>query len=360
MIAKMVEPCNLVPTLPIKTEVFDCSARYQGVSLNDVLYQGPELANSLISVLAKFRQEPVAISGDNEKMFYQVQVAENDSNHIRFYWGRMATSRLIQRSAVWLWTYLVLHIRWVLRILHCIKLSNFPWKNFHVDDNLCSVYAIDEVVTNIQKISRICQKGGLRLTEIGWIGYVLQRERPMTPSMSECWFRQFPFSDKAVCRHTSSCITSSEGNSTRTPFDFVIPRCHKPSQIGCLRNAQLDMFSDASEKGYGVAGYIRLSDDVGPRLELVCSSKSPYGEYLGTWIHYQWCAILDRQYGGDPVHHHPKFQVPGICRQSFGSNSQWFTGFRVALHQWRVKPGRPCFTWDCSRTEEDWMERNLS
>jgi len=87
MIAKMVEPCNLVPTLPIKTEVFDCSARYQGVSLNDVLYQGPELANSLISVLAKFRQEPVAISGDNEKMFYQVQVAENDSNHIRFYWG---------------------------------------------------------------------------------------------------------------------------------------------------------------------------------------------------------------------------------------------------------------------------------
>jgi hypothetical protein len=74
----------------------------------------------------------------------------------------------------------------VLRILHCIKLSNFPWKNFHVDDNLCSVYAIDEVITNIQKISSICQKGGLRLTEIGWIGYVLQRERPVTPSMSEC------------------------------------------------------------------------------------------------------------------------------------------------------------------------------
>ena len=54
--------------------VFDCSAKFRGISLNDCLYQGPDLTNSLIGVLLRFRQERIAIQGDIESMFYQVQV----------------------------------------------------------------------------------------------------------------------------------------------------------------------------------------------------------------------------------------------------------------------------------------------
>ena len=53
--------------------VFDCSARYEGTSLNDLLMQGPDLTNDLVSILCRFRREPIAIACDIQKMYYQFQ-----------------------------------------------------------------------------------------------------------------------------------------------------------------------------------------------------------------------------------------------------------------------------------------------
>lgn len=50
--------------------VFDSSARYGGVSLNDVLMKGPDLSNSLQGILLRFRQNTVAITADVEQMFH--------------------------------------------------------------------------------------------------------------------------------------------------------------------------------------------------------------------------------------------------------------------------------------------------
>ena len=66
--------------------VFNCSLKYRGISLNDNLCQGPDLTNSLFGVLLRFRQEPCAIVGDIQKMFYQVKVPSRDSNFMRFFW----------------------------------------------------------------------------------------------------------------------------------------------------------------------------------------------------------------------------------------------------------------------------------
>ena len=93
----MVEPGTYLTT------VCTIHKRRKGVSLNGVLYQGTDLANSLISVLVKFRQKLVALSGDIEKMFDQVQVAEDDGNCMRFYWwedGNIKTDPRIYRMTV--------------------------------------------------------------------------------------------------------------------------------------------------------------------------------------------------------------------------------------------------------------------
>ena len=66
--------------------VFDCAATFKGTSLNSQLLQGPNLTSSLLGVLTRFRQEPVAVMGDIQKMFYQVKVAETDKDFLCFLW----------------------------------------------------------------------------------------------------------------------------------------------------------------------------------------------------------------------------------------------------------------------------------
>ena len=47
------------PNKPNKVRVvFDCAAGYSNVSLNDNLMRGPDLMNSLIGVLTRFRKKP--------------------------------------------------------------------------------------------------------------------------------------------------------------------------------------------------------------------------------------------------------------------------------------------------------------
>ena len=55
-------------------QVSDAAAKYQGTSLNDHLSSGPDLLNSLVGILMRFRQELIVMSADIEAMFNQVAV----------------------------------------------------------------------------------------------------------------------------------------------------------------------------------------------------------------------------------------------------------------------------------------------
>ena len=64
------------PRKPEKCRVvFDCAAKYGGLSLNDHIHQGPDLANKLVGVLLRFREGPLAFMADIEAMFHQVRVS---------------------------------------------------------------------------------------------------------------------------------------------------------------------------------------------------------------------------------------------------------------------------------------------
>ena len=66
--------------------VFDCAAKYWGQSLNEALQQGPDLTNSLVGVLTKFREERIALVADVQEMFHQVAVDTSDYGYLQFLW----------------------------------------------------------------------------------------------------------------------------------------------------------------------------------------------------------------------------------------------------------------------------------
>ena len=82
-----------IPIFPVYQEpkkktrlVFDSSAIYHGKSLNSALMQGPDVNNSLIGVLLRFRLDEVAVVADIEQMFHAFYVPQDQTNLLRFFW----------------------------------------------------------------------------------------------------------------------------------------------------------------------------------------------------------------------------------------------------------------------------------
>ncbi|XP_035995613.1 uncharacterized protein LOC110368714 isoform X1 [Fundulus heteroclitus] len=68
--------------------VFDSSAEQCGVSLNSVLLTGPDLNNTLLGVLIRFRKELIAATADIQQMFYGFLVSPDHRDYLRFLWHK--------------------------------------------------------------------------------------------------------------------------------------------------------------------------------------------------------------------------------------------------------------------------------
>ena len=72
--------------------VCNAAAKYQGVARNDKLLSRADLLQSLIAIIFRFREHPIASSADIEAMFLQVAVPNDDSRCL----ARTMTSEKIQ------------------------------------------------------------------------------------------------------------------------------------------------------------------------------------------------------------------------------------------------------------------------
>ncbi|KAJ8369493.1 hypothetical protein SKAU_G00095210 [Synaphobranchus kaupii] len=154
--------------------VFDCSAKYQETSLNDHLLSGPDLTNNLTGVLIRFRQYPVALTCDIERMFHQFHVNENDRNYLRFLWwkgGDLNTQPEEFRMKVHLFgaasspgcaNYGMKQLAKENRDLYPLG-SQFVMKNFYVDDGVTSVKSTEDAIQLAREAQELCTRGGLRL-----------------------------------------------------------------------------------------------------------------------------------------------------------------------------------------------------
>ena len=64
--------------------MFDCLSKFNGVSMNDNLLQGPDLTYRLVGVLLRFRREEVAIQTDIKSIVHQVKFSAKDRDLLRF------------------------------------------------------------------------------------------------------------------------------------------------------------------------------------------------------------------------------------------------------------------------------------
>ena len=175
------------PKKPDKVRiVFDCAAKYKNVSLNDKVLQGPDLTNSLIGVLCRFRKEPIALMADVEAMFHQVRVTTEDVNALRFLWyphGDLTLTPVEYQMMVHLFggIWSPSCAKFALRRVAEDNASLFDneviqavRRSFYVDDLLKAVKDADEAIMMQKQLTDLLARGGFHLTK--WVSnsrYVL-------------------------------------------------------------------------------------------------------------------------------------------------------------------------------------------
>ena len=155
--------------------VFDCAAVFHNKSLNACLIQGPDLLNSLISVLCQFREHPIALMGDIEKMFYRFKVKKEHRDYLRFLWWKDSDMTLPPIDCR-----MTVHIFGAVSSPCCAnfalkRLANdnknkfscetikFIQNQFYVDHGLYSAQTVPEAIKIVNEARDLSKLGQLRL-----------------------------------------------------------------------------------------------------------------------------------------------------------------------------------------------------
>ena len=205
--------------------VFDAAASYKGTSLNDQLVTGPDLLNSLVGVIMRFRLHAVAMIADIEAMFFQVRVIEKDQPSLRFLWrgpNRDHPPDVYQMQAM-----IVSAKSSPTSANYCLKRTAIDNQNtsseettstvlrdFYMDDLLKSLPSKDETAQLALQLTELLSKGGFRLTKF--------------MSNSRYVLAQLPPKD----------ILSSPGISQ--PFDLDLDSLPVERALGVLWNVEQD------------------------------------------------------------------------------------------------------------------------
>ena len=151
--------------------VFDASARYNGISLNDFIYHGPKLQKELFDVLLRFRRYPIALVCDIAEMYLQILLSPTDRSCHRFLWKDLENANEICEYE---FTRLVFGIN-VLPFLaqfvvqHHAQLFQPEYEraaetvlqSTYMDDSMDSVVTENEGVSLYEQLSELWRKAGM-------------------------------------------------------------------------------------------------------------------------------------------------------------------------------------------------------
>ena len=152
--------------------VYDAAARYNNISINDLMLPGPKLQNDLVRILLQFCMEPVVLIGDISEMFLQVSLIPSDRKYHRFLWqsdqGMMEVYEFT-RLAFGMKASPYLACRALLQTAEKFGhefdpvVTDIVQKSFYVDDLLRSLPEEQHAVQARIQTQTLLEKGGFKL-----------------------------------------------------------------------------------------------------------------------------------------------------------------------------------------------------
>ncbi|KAK7892056.1 hypothetical protein WMY93_024019 [Mugilogobius chulae] len=146
-----------------------------GDVLNNTLLKGPDLNNSLIGVLVRFRKEQVAVLADIQQMFHCFLVRRDHRNYLRFLWHRdndMSKDIIDYRMRVHVFgnspspSVAIYGLRRAIQEeanKYGADTVKFVVRHFYVDDGLISVPTDNEAISLLQRTQASLRESNLRL-----------------------------------------------------------------------------------------------------------------------------------------------------------------------------------------------------
>ena len=143
-----------------------------------MLLSGPDLTNSLLEILLRFRQDPVAFMVDIEQMFHSFVVREDHRDLLRFFWykdndpdGELTEYRIKvhvfgNTSSPAVATYCLWKTAEVAEPLFGTDAKDFVHNNFYVDDGVKSVAEPAKAVDLLSRKQAMLATANLRLHKI--------------------------------------------------------------------------------------------------------------------------------------------------------------------------------------------------
>ena len=151
--------------------VYDASAKISSktYSLNDCLDTGPDMINSLVSILIKFRLHPYELKSDIRKAFLQIEIDISDRDLLRTLW--------IEQERVWVYRFARLPFGLTCSpfILAATLKKHLSTTNisteqqqrilqsFYVDDNVSGADNLEELITFKALMEETFNKAGMPL-----------------------------------------------------------------------------------------------------------------------------------------------------------------------------------------------------
>lgn len=158
--------------------VFDSSVVYLGKSFKSVLLTGPNLTNSLLGVVLRFRKDQIAVIADIDQMFYSFYGKGEHRDFLRCLWYRNNNpeDELIEYCMrVHVFGNAPSPVVAAYGLREAVRNGNkdvrdFVERNFYVDDGLISISTADEALQLVKKTQQQLKvQGSIRLHKIASI-----------------------------------------------------------------------------------------------------------------------------------------------------------------------------------------------